>query len=155
MVAVRCAAVDFDFRTVECGYVVTVTGEFDALEIREVWDRIQAERPPTGFRFGVVDLGDREFPIFDSWELTPERFELLHPAARMVNATLQSGVRLAIVSPRRILDAVITDILALAEMSQLTPRDAGPDLRRFEAIEPALAWCRAGVGTADRTTVRE
>lgn len=146
---------DFDFRTADGGYILELTSEFEVARLGEIWQRIQSERSEDGFGFGVIDFGDRDLPDLDAWELTAETVEMLHPAARMVTATVQEGFRFAVVSTRRILDPVIDDVRSLADLRVAGSPRRVADLRRFDDLDSALAWCRAGVAAPHGTTVRE
>ena len=147
---------EFEFRTEGTGYVVTIDGDYDASELAGVWARVQAERTPSGFDFGVFDLRRSDIAALHGWDLSPEAVERLHPIARMVNANVTPGFRLAIVSAQAEMDQAIDDLLSVAKYgTSPAPGTGTPDLARHDTLESALEWCRAGAGEHRSTTVRE
>ena len=146
----------FEFRTEETGYVVTIDGDYDAAELATVWERVQAERSPSGFDFGIFDLTRIDVRALHGWDLSPDAMERLHPIARMVNANITPGFRLAIVSTQPEMDQAIADLLSIAEFgTSAAPGSGVPDVIRHHTLEAALEWCRAGAGEHRSTTVRE
>ena len=147
---------EFEFRTEGNGYVVTVDGDYDASELAVVWARVQAERTPSGFEFGVFDLSRTDVAALHGWDLSPEAVERLHPIARMVNANVMPGFRLAIVSGQSEMDQAIDDLVSVAKYgTSAAPGTGTPDVARHVTLESALEWCRAGAGEHHGTTVQE
>lgn len=130
---------------VDGGYVAVATGVLGIERGMEFWEAIQAQRPEGGYRFGVLDVTGATTPLLDDWPATQSTLEVLHPAARLVRMTKRDAFRFGFVCTHPHAVAMIEDLSELSRFGSARPLDRATDVRRFDTVDAALAWCREGL----------
>lgn len=134
--------VELAIELVDGGYVAVATGDLGFDRAMEFWEAIQAHRPDGGYRFGVLDVTGAVTAQIDEWPASQATLESLHPAARLVRMTKRDTFRFAFVSTDPHAAAMIEDLRELSRFGTARAVDRATDVRRFDTVEEALAWCR-------------